>query len=361
MTVTDAQSPLLEVHDLKTHLFTEEGVLRAVDGVSWSVDRGQIMALVGESGCGKSLTALSLMRLVPTPPGRIVAGRVMFEGQNLLELSEKRMRALRGNRLAMIFQEPTTSLNPVYTVGDQIAEAVELHRRLSGKAAMSVAVDMLDKVGIAEPKQRACDYPHQLSGGMQQRVMIAMALSCNPSLLIADEPTTALDVTVQAQILELLARLQQETHMAIILITHDLGMVAQVADFVCVMYAGRIVERAAVGELFANPLHPYTQALLECVPKLDGERTRLEVIPGSVPDPRAFPPGCTFHPRCSLTRTKAADTQRPTFAIQTHDRATVLRRCVEATDAEPGGTPHLKEVAPEHFVACWETPAPHPA
>ncbi len=318
---------LIDVHDLRTYFETEDGVARAVDGVSWSLPRGKTLALVGESGCGKSVTALSIMRLVPSPPGRIVSGEIRFEGQDLTRLSEKQMRAIRGNQIAMIFQEPMTSLNPVYTVGNQIVEAIELHQNLRGKPAWDLAVDTLRQVGIPAPEQRVHEYPHQMSGGMRQRVMIAMALSCDPSLLIADEPTTALDVTIQAQILDLLRKLQRERGMSVLLITHDLGVVAEVADEVCVMYASRIVERAEVTELFANPLHPYTQGLFRSMPRLGESKHRLDVIPGNVPNPLRLPAGCKFEPRC---------------AVGNGDP-----RCVRE-DQE------LKELRPGHWVACWK-------
>jgi peptide/nickel transport system ATP-binding protein/oligopeptide transport system ATP-binding protein len=318
---------LIEVRDLKTYFYTHEGVATAVDGVSWSLQRGKMLAIVGESGCGKSVTALSLMRLIADPPGRIVGGQILFEGKDLLELSEDEMRQIRGNRIAMIFQEPMSSLNPVYTVGYQIVEAVQLHQKLRGQAAWDVAVESLRQVGIPSPETRVYDYPHQMSGGMRQRVMIAMALSCNPSLLIADEPTTALDVTIQAQILALLRSLQEKRNMAVVLITHDLGVVAQVADEVCVMYASRIVERAGVRELFAHPLHPYTQGLFRSIPRLGELKARLDVIPGNVPNPLRFPPGCKFHPRCVLGSQDA-----------------------QCRSQEPP----LQEVKPGHWVACWK-------
>lgn len=318
---------LIEVRDLKTYFYTHEGVATAVDGVSWSLQRGKMLAIVGESGCGKSVTALSLMRLIADPPGRIVGGQILFEGKDLLELSEDEMRQIRGNRIAMIFQEPMSSLNPVYTVGYQIVEAVQLHQKLRGQAAWDVAVESLRQVGIPSPETRVYDYPHQMSGGMRQRVMIAMALSCNPSLLIADEPTTALDVTIQAQILALLRSLQEKRNMAVVLITHDLGVVAQVADEVCVMYASRIVERAGVHELFAHPLHPYTQGLFRSIPRLGELKARLDVIPGNVPNPLRFPPGCKFHPRCTLGSQDA-----------------------QCRSKEPP----LQEVKPGHWVACWK-------
>jgi oligopeptide/dipeptide ABC transporter ATP-binding protein len=288
---------LLEVLGLRTEFALDDGAVRAVDGVSFALDAGRVLGLVGESGCGKSMTALSLMRLVP-PPGRVVGGRVLLEGRDLLALSEREMRAVRGAGLGMIFQEPMTSLNPVFTVGSQIAEAVRLHRRVGRRAAWDRAVELLDEVGIPEPARRAHDYPHQLSGGMRQRVMIAIAISCEPRVLIADEPTTALDVTIQAEILELLRALRERLGMALLLITHDLGVVAQQADEVAIMYAGRIVERAGVIDIFDRPLHPYTQALFRSMPGVGGRRERLAVIPGQVPDLRALPSGCTFRDRC---------------------------------------------------------------
>ncbi len=323
----ESNQPLIVVRDLRTHFFTEDGVAKAVDGVSWSLHKGKTLAIVGESGCGKSVTAFSIMRLVPWPPGKIVGGQIRFEGQDLLAVPEERMRRIRGNRIAMIFQEPMTSLNPVYTVGNQIIEAIELHQQVRGRAARDLAISMLRQVGIPAPEQRVDEYPHQLSGGMRQRVMIAMALSCNPALLIADEPTTALDVTIQAQILALLRDLQQRKNMGVLLITHDLGVVAEVADDVCVMYAGKIVERAEVHELFANPLHPYTQGLFRSMPKLGVHKERLEVIPGSVPNPLHFPSGCKFNPRCVV----GAD-------------------CAKCREAEP----ELIELKPGHHVACWK-------
>jgi peptide/nickel transport system ATP-binding protein/oligopeptide transport system ATP-binding protein len=290
---------LLSVTDLTTQFRTERGIARAVDGVSFSVARSETLGIVGESGCGKSVTSLSIMRLVPDPPGEIVQGSsVRFDGRELLELPESEMRKVRGNDIAMIFQEPMTSLNPVYTVGEQIAESFRLHRRASRAEAWTRAVEMLRLVGIPSPEGRAHDYPHQLSGGQRQRVMIAIALSCDPDLLIADEPTTALDVTIQAQILELLADLQHRLGMAMILITHDLGVVAQVCDRVAVMYAGRIVEEGPVQRIFDDPRHPYTQGLLRALPRLDEPSHELAVIPGQVPSPTAWPSGCRFRPRC---------------------------------------------------------------
>ena len=293
---------LLEVKNLHTHFKTRAGTVRAVDGISFHLDQGELLALVGESGCGKSVTALSIMRLVAVP-GRIVEGEITFAGENLLTVSEDRMREIRGDDIAMIFQDPMTSLNPVYTVGEQIAEALRLHRKLSRAAAREAAIEAMREVAIPDPARRAGDYPHQLSGGMRQRVMIAMALACDPKLLIADEPTTALDVTIQAQILELLDGLRRTRELAVLLITHDLGVVAETAERVAVMYTGRIVEEATVEELFAHPKHPYTEGLLQSVPKLTaaevGKAERLTTIEGTVPKLTALPPGCHFAPRCS--------------------------------------------------------------
>jgi peptide/nickel transport system ATP-binding protein len=296
---------LLEVENLQTHFRTSDGVNRAVDGVSFAVERGETMAIVGESGCGKSVTANSILRLVPQPPGKI-AGKIRFEGTDLLKLSERAMRDIRGNHISMVFQEPMTSLNPVLTVGHQIAETLRLHQHLGRKAVAERAVEMLSLVGIAEPHRRAGEYPHQLSGGMRQRVMIAIALACNPKLLIADEPTTALDVTIQAQILDLMADLKKRVGAAIILITHDLGVVAEIAERVMVMYAGRKVEEAKVTDLFREPLHPYTQGLLAAVPKLGsslaGTETRLAEIPGVVPSLKERIAGCVFASRCAFAQ-----------------------------------------------------------
>ncbi len=311
---------LLEVENLGTWFYTRHGIVKAVDGVKFEVASGETLAIVGESGCGKSMTALSLMRLIPDPPGRIVSGTIKLGGRNLLELTEEQMRKVRGNEISMIFQEPMTSLNPVMTIGKQIAEALILHRSLDKKAAGKRAVEMLDLVKIPEPHQRAREYPHQLSGGMRQRAMIAMALACNPKVLIADEPTTALDVTIQAQILELIVELQREFGAAVILITHDLGVVAETARRVIVMYAGRKVEEAEVGELFARPLHPYTQGLLASIPRLDlmrGEirnngNGRLQEIPGIVPPLFALPEGCAFAPRCPKADDRCRS-QRPDY------------------------------------------------
>jgi peptide/nickel transport system ATP-binding protein len=298
-----SDTPVLEVEGLKTLFFTRGGVVTAVDDVSFSIHRGETLAVVGESGCGKSMTALSILRLVPTPPGRIVAGQVRLEGRDLMALNDAEMRAVRGNDISMIFQEPMTSLNPVISIGKQIAEAIILHQDLGRAAAREKAVEMLRLVRIPEPAQRAKEYPHQLSGGMRQRAMIAMALACNPKVLIADEPTTALDVTIQAQILDLILTLQQELGTAVLLITHDLGVVAETAQRVIVMYAGRKVEEASVDALFAEPLHPYTHGLMASVPRLtlisgDLAAERLQEIPGSVPPLTNLPPGCVFAPRC---------------------------------------------------------------
>ena len=320
---------LLEVEGLKTHFFTRDGVVRAVDGVSFSVHAGETLAIVGESGCGKSVTSLSILRLIASPPGRTVAGSIRFKGRELLSLSEPEMRKVRGDEISMIFQEPMTSLNPVLTVGRQIAESLTLHRGLSRAAAHARAVEMLALVNIPEPGRRVSEYPHQLSGGMRQRVMIAMALACSPKLLIADEPTTALDVTIQAQILDLMRGLKEKTGAAIVLITHDLGVVAEMAQRVVVMYAGRKVEEAPVAELFARPRHPYTQGLLHSIPRLGatvtGKRNRLEEIRGMVPSMREAIPGCVFAPRCAYA----------------------TERC--RTEYPP-----LEQKAGGHVVACWE-------
>jgi oligopeptide/dipeptide ABC transporter ATP-binding protein len=295
---------ILEVKDLQTSFFTDRGEVKAVDHVSFDLYRGKTVGIVGESGCGKSVTSLSIMRLIPNPPGRIVGGQILYKGQDLLKLDMEQMRKIRGNEISMIFQEPMTSLNPVFTVGNQLVEAIRLHQDLSKSAAIEKAVSMLKLVGIPAPDKRIHDYPHQLSGGMRQRVMIAMALSCNPNILIADEPTTALDVTIQAQILDLLKDLQQKMGMSIMLITHDLGVVAEMADEVVVMYAGKVVERAPVKEIFASPKHPYTQGLLNSIPVLSKDPTgkmkknRLEPIPGIVPNLLDLPKGCRFQERC---------------------------------------------------------------
>jgi oligopeptide/dipeptide ABC transporter ATP-binding protein len=298
-----AAAPLLEVRDLCTHFFTFEGVARAVDGVSYRIEKGQAVGIVGESGCGKSVTASSIMRIVPEPPGRIVAGSILFDDLDLVKLSQKKMRRIRGNRIAMIFQEPMTSLNPVYTIGDQIGEMFRLHKKMSLGDARDAAEEMLTRVQIPAPRRRLDEYPHQLSGGMRQRAMIAMALACDPELLIADEPTTALDVTVQAQILDLMLKLRDEFDTSIQIITHDLGVIAEISEKVVVMYAGRVVEQADTASLFSNPLHPYTHGLLNSIPVLgsrgDSGRQKLEEIKGMVPSLYEIGTGCAFRPRCT--------------------------------------------------------------
>ena len=312
-------SHLLEVKDLQTQFPTRAGLVRAVDGVSFHVDRGELLAVVGESGCGKSMTALSVMRLI-AKPGKIVGGEITFDGEDLLAASEERMREIRGDDIAMIFQDPMTSLNPVYTVGEQIAEALRLHRKLSREDAKRATVEAMKEVAIPDPARRVDDYPHQLSGGMRQRVMIAMALACDPKLLIADEPTTALDVTIQAQILELLNDLRRTRELGVLLITHDLGVVAEVADRVAVMYTGRIVEESPVEELFARPKHPYTEGLLQSVPKLTmaaAEKVkRLQTIEGVVPSPTQLPPGCHFAPRCSHRMPRCTEGVIPLYRLE---------------------------------------------
>ena len=315
---------LLEVHGLATAFEHEHGAARAVDGVSFTLEAGQVLGLVGESGCGKSVTALSLMRLVPLP-GRVVAGEVLLEGRELLALPEREMRRLRGPGMAMIFQEPMTSLNPVLRVGSQIAEAVRIHSGVGRRAAWDRAVELLGEVGIPEPATRARDYPHQLSGGMRQRVMIAMAISCSPKVLIADEPTTALDVTIQAEILDLLRTLRERHRMAVLLITHDLGVVAEQADAVAIMYAGHIVEYANVFEIFDRPLHPYTQALFRSMPSLGGRRERLEAIGGQVPDPFHLPSGCAFRDRCPRAVAMCATAVPPLVEKVADHRAACIR------------------------------------
>jgi peptide/nickel transport system ATP-binding protein/oligopeptide transport system ATP-binding protein len=323
-TARAGKRPLLEIVDLRTYFFTDEGVVKSVDGVTYDVLPGETVGVVGESGCGKSVTALSVMRLIPVPPGRIEGGEILFDGEDLVRARESRMRQVRGGKIGMIFQEPMTSLNPVFTVGDQIEEAVRLHLRLSAAEARERAIEMLRKVGIPSPEQRVDEYPHQLSGGMRQRVMIAMALSCNPKLLIADEPTTALDVTIQAQILDLIRHLQDEFHMSMLIITHDLGVIAETAHRVVVMYAGKIAEKADVKRLFARPLHPYTQGLFRSIPSLAKGHGRLQTIEGTVPNPLEFPVGCKFHNRCPF-----------------------------ATDHCVAHEPPLREVEEAHFAACW--------
>jgi peptide/nickel transport system ATP-binding protein len=318
---------LLEVRNLGTYFNVEGGEFRAVDGVSFALEPGRTLGIVGESGCGKSVTALSIMGLIPNPPGRIVGGEVLFEGVDLLRLKPAEMRARRGNQISMIFQEPMTSLNPAFTVGDQIVEVILRHRAVSKQEARSHAIEMLRRVRIPSPERRFEEYPHKLSGGMRQRVMIAMALACDPQLLIADEPTTALDVTIQAQILDLMRRLRDETGAAIMVITHDLGVIAEIAHEVIVMYAGRVIERAEVGALFRDPQHPYTIGLLGSIPRLTTEQARLTTIEGVVPNPLAIPAGCRFHPRCP-------------FAID---------ECLRVD-------PPLREIKPGQFAACIRAP-----
>ena len=298
----EAKEPLLELRNLKTWFYTDEGIAKAVDGVDYAILPGETLGVVGESGCGKSVTALSIMRLIPDPPGKIVEGEILLKGQNLLTLPEDQMRKVRGKKIGMIFQEPMTSLNPVFTIGDQIAEAVILHQKVGRREAWGRAIEMLRRVKIPSADRRVQEYPHQMSGGMRQRVMIAMALSCDPDLLIADEPTTALDVTIQAQILTLIRELQQSFGMSVLLITHDLGVVAQTAHHVNVMYAGKVVERAATRELFKNPRHPYTVGLFRSIPKLGHKSRRLDVIPGVVPSALEFPKACRFNNRCPFAR-----------------------------------------------------------
>ncbi|HBT38579.1 MAG: Oligopeptide/dipeptide ABC transporter, ATPase subunit [Thermotoga sp. 50_1627] len=293
------KKPVLSVKNLKTYFYTEDGIVKAVDGVDFDVYQGETLGIVGESGCGKSVTALSILRILDEK-GRIVEGQVLLDGVDLTKIEEQDMRKIRGKDIAIIFQEPMVALNPVFTIGDQIMEAIMLHQKVDEKTARNMAVDLLRKVGIPEPEKRIDQYPHELSGGMRQRAMIAMALSCKPKVLIADEPTTALDVTIQAQIMELMKELQKEYGMAIMLITHDLGLIAENADRVVVMYAGKVVEYADVKTLFNDPKHPYTWGLLHAIPRLDIEQTRLYNIPGVVPDPLHFPPGCKFNPRCEF-------------------------------------------------------------
>ncbi len=321
---------LIELRDLKTYFYTEDGVVKAVDGVSFSIERQKTLGVVGESGCGKSVTALSIMGLIPMPPGKILEGSIIYhrDGQEIeltkLDPKGKQYREIRGNEIAMIFQEPMTSLNPVYTIGNQIMEAIILHQKVGKREARERAIEMLKAVGIPSPEQRIDEYPHQLSGGMRQRAMIAMALSCNPHLLIADEPTTALDVTIQAQILDLMRKLQSEFHMALMMITHNLGVIAEMADDVVIMYMGKVVEEAPVKEIYHNPTHPYTIGLMESIPALTRKKERLKPIKGMVPDPYNLPKGCPFEPRCP-----------------------------EAMEICREQMPELKEVRPKHRVACW--------
>jgi len=316
---------ILEVKDLRTYFYTRDGVVRSVDGVSFSISEGETLAIVGESGCGKSVTSLSLLRLIPSPPGKIVSGSILFHGKDLLSLSEEEMRDIRGDKISMIFQEPMTSLNPVLTIGRQISEVLELHRHCTKEEARTRILELLKLVNISEPERRIDEYPHQLSGGMRQRIMIAMALACDPEILIADEPTTALDVTIQAQILNLMRELRDRTRAAIILITHDLGVVAEMAQRVVVMYAGRKVEEASVFDLFAKPMHPYTLGLLNSMPRLDDASTkRLVEIPGMVPSMKSEIIGCAFAPRCSMAS----------------------ERCIQES-------PVLKDHGNSHWVSCW--------
>ncbi len=307
---------LLEVRNLKTYFDTDAGTVKAVDGVSFSIEPGKTLGIVGESGCGKSVTSLSIMRLLPNVVGRVAGGEIVMNGSNLLDLSEQEMRKIRGNDISMIFQEPMTSLNPVYTIGEQIMEPLRLHQRMNERQAKDRAIEMLELVGIPSPKQRVGEYPHQLSGGMRQRAMIAMALACNPALLIADEPTTALDVTVQAQILDLMNELRERLNSAIMFITHDLGVIAQMAQRVVVMYAGKVVEEADVVPLYKDPVHPYTQGLLRSIPRMDCDRERLDVIPGVVPSPLNFPGGCKFHNRCDKCTDRCTKEESPIYLLK---------------------------------------------
>jgi oligopeptide transport system ATP-binding protein len=317
--------PLLEVDDLHMHFFTRDGVVKACDGVSFTLEAGRTLGVVGESGSGKSVTAMTIMRLIPEPPGKVVSGDIRFKGESILAMTEKEQRKLRGNRIAMIFQDPMTSLNPVYRIGEQIAEPLRLHKNMTRREAWAAAVELLERVGIPQAQSRARDYPHEFSGGMRQRAMIAMALACGPDILIADEPTTALDVTIQAQIVELVKRLRDDLRMAILWITHDLGIIAGLADRVAVMYAGHVVEEAPVGELYAHPSHPYTLGLLGSLPRLDEKRAhKLRSIDGLPPDLIDLPPGCLFQPRCIYSE-----------AVCLESRA------------------QLRTVGPGHRIACW--------
>ena len=309
------RQPLLQVQNLSVHFFTEEGVIRAVENVDFEIYPGEILGLVGESGCGKSVTGLSLLRLIPIPPGRIVNGEILFDGRSLLQLEEKEMEKVRGNDISMIFQEPMTSLNPVFTIGDQIMEAIVLHQGLDKTEARKRAIAMLDRVKIPSPEKRIDSYPHQLSGGMRQRAMIAMALSCQPKLLIADEPTTALDVTIQAEVLRLLKEIQGDMGMSVMLITHDLGVVAEIADRVAVMYAGRIFEYGPIEAIFGKMRNPYTRGLMRSIPQLAEKKDRLNAIPGQVPDPMDLPVGCKFHPRCYLMIEECKKEEPPLFQV----------------------------------------------
>lgn len=316
---------LLQVKDLKTYFYTDDGIVKAVDGIDFTIKKGETLGMVGESGCGKSVSALSVLRLVQEPPGKIINGEIWFKGEDLLKKKPEQMRKIRGNDISMIFQEPMTSLNPVYTIGEQISEAIILHQKLNKGNALEKTVEMLKLVGIANPERRVHGYPHEFSGGQRQRVMIAMALSCNPDLLIADEPTTALDVTIQAQILELIKKLKDEIGMAVLMITHNLGVIAEVSDHVVVVYAGKAVEYADVTSIFKHPKHPYAMALQKSIPQLtDKPGVKLEVIEGNIPDPLALPTGCKFHPRCK-------------FAINICKKK----------------EPELEKIGDNHIVRCW--------
>jgi oligopeptide/dipeptide ABC transporter ATP-binding protein len=325
--MTDKKDTLLEVHNLKTYFYTEDGVVKAVDGVDLTVGRGEVLGLVGESGCGKSVTSLSIMRLIGIP-GKVVEGEITFDGRNLLELSESEMVHMRGNRMSMIFQQPQSSLNPVFKIGDQVAEVMQIHQNMGKEESWNKAVELLTLVGIPDPESKAHSFPHEVSGGQAQRVMIAMALALNPQLLIADEPTTALDVTIQAQILDLLRDLRTRMDTAVILITHDLGVISEMADRVAVMYAGRIVEQADIRTLFKKPVHPYTQGLMASIPVLGTVKDVLDVIPGSVPNLVNLPPGCQFAPRC---------------------RARIEHQLTICTQVEPQLIPY----EPDHLCRCW--------
>lgn len=327
----DSMEPLLKINNLKVYFDTDDGVAKAVDGVDLEIMKGTTLGLVGESGCGKSVTCLSIPGLIPSPPGRIAGGEIIYKGKNLLELSEKEMETIRGNDISMIFQEPMTSLNPVFTIGDQIKEAIMLHQNKTSVEAQGLTINILHKVGIPSPEVRIHEYPHQMSGGMKQRVMIAMALSCNPELLIADEPTTALDVTIQAQILDLMQSLQHEFGMSILMVTHDLGVVANIASHVAIMYASKIVEYGSVSDIFGNPRHPYTLGLFTSIPVIGGKKRELYVIPGNVPDPLAFPEGCKFWPRC-LFAEKVCRVQEPLLEKvnkQDHEAACHFRKSID--------------------------------
>ena len=323
----EKKETLLEVRNLKTYFYTEDGVVKAVDGVDFSVGRGEVLGLVGESGCGKSVTSLSIMRLIGVP-GKVVEGTIMFEGRNLLELSESEMVHMRGNRISMIFQQPQSSLNPVFKIADQVAEVLQIHQNMGKEESWNKAVELLRLVGIPDPESKAHSFPHEVSGGQAQRVMIAMALALNPQLLIADEPTTALDVTIQAQILDLMRDLRTRMDTAVILITHDLGVISEMADRVAVMYAGRIVEQTDIRTLFTHPMHPYTQGLMASIPVLGTVKETLEVIPGSVPNLVNLPPGCQFAPRCRLR---------------------IEHQLAICTQVEP----QLLPIEPEHLCRCW--------